>query len=117
VDDIFVMRKWRRLIIGLAVLGFAMAAIVYASIAFTPVSEPPTQVEIFLGIISVILCPSALLSIPLFDIEPYTIPGAIVWLTIGLINSALYAAIGTVIARFVRNTDADLPKAANRVGG
>jgi hypothetical protein len=111
------MRKRGRLITGFAALGFAIAAIIYASIAFTPVSDPPSRTEIFLGVISVVLCPSSLLSIPLFDIEPYTIPGVIVWFTIGLINSALYAAIGAVVARFVRNTDPELPQTSNRVGG
>ena len=47
------------------------------------------------------LRPPSLLSIPLFDIEPYPVGGAIFWLIIGLMNSALYAAVGSVVGRFL----------------
>jgi len=90
----------RRLIIGFALLGLAITAAIYAVMSFIPYSETPSRTEIFLGAVSLILCPPGLLTVPLFDIEPYTIPGAVLWLIVGLMNSALYAAIGALIGRF-----------------
>jgi hypothetical protein len=90
-----VVRK-RRLIIGFALLGLAITGTIYAANAFIPHSETPSRTEIFLGVVSVVLCPPGLLTVPLFDIESDTVPGAILWLIVGLLNSALYAAIGAL---------------------
>jgi hypothetical protein len=57
--------------------------------------------SVVLGVISVVLCPPGLLSIPLFDIEPYSVPGIVLWLIIGLVNSGLYAGIGKVVGRLL----------------
>jgi hypothetical protein len=103
------MHKRRRLIIGLALFGLAITAAIYASIRFTPDAEPPSRAAIFLGVISIILCPPSVLSVPLFDIDAYTAPGAILWLLIGLVNSGLYAAIGAILGRFLWKKDGTLP--------
>jgi hypothetical protein len=94
-------RKRRRLTIGLALFGLAITAAIYASMPFTPYSEPPSRTEIVLGLVSVILCPPGLLTVPLFDIDAYTPGGAVLWLLIGLINSGWYAVIGAVVGRFL----------------
>jgi hypothetical protein len=96
-----VRRKRRRLIIGLALLGLAITAAIYASIPFTPYSEPPSGTTIALGFVSIILCPPGLLTVPLFDIDAYTPGGAVLWLLIGLINAGLYAVIGALVGSFL----------------
>jgi hypothetical protein len=94
-----VVRK-RRLMICLALLGLTITAVIYTIMSFIPYSETPSRTEIFLGGVSLILCQPSFLTIPLFDINAYTAPGAILWLLIGLMNSALYAAIGALIGKF-----------------
>ena len=113
---IVVMSRRRQFIIGLAVFGLAITAFIYASATFIPDSEPPSRTEIFLGVLSIILCPPSLLSVALFDIDAYTIPGAILWLIIGLINSGLYAAVGVVISIFRLKTDKELPESSEGSG-
>ena len=96
--------RTRRLIIGLALLGLAIAAAIYSAMSFIPYSEIPSRTEILLGGVSLVLCSPSLLTIPLFDTGAYTAPGAILWLLIGLMNSALYAMIGVLIGRFRRKS-------------
>jgi hypothetical protein len=99
------VRKRRRLVIGVALFGLAITALLYASIPFVPNLEPPSRAEIALGVASVILCPPGLLTVPLFDIDAYTPGGAVLWLLIGLINAGWYAVIGAVVGRFLWKSD------------
>jgi hypothetical protein len=98
-------RKRRRLVIGVAFFGLAITAAIYASIPFIPYSESPSRTEIVLGVVSVILCPPGLLTVPLFDIDAYTPGGAVLWLLIGLINAGWYAVIGAVVGTFLWKSD------------
>lgn len=95
----------RRLIVGFSLLGLAITALIYGAILFLPFSETPSRREIFLGFVSVILCPPGLLTVPLFDADPRTTSGAALWLVIGLLNSALYAAIGALIVLLRRKSE------------
>ena len=93
------LRKRRRLTIALASIGFAVTAVIYASIGFTRTTGSSSERSVVLGVIAVVLCPPGLLSIPLFDIEPYSPPGAALWLIIALMNSGLYGGVGTLVGR------------------
>jgi len=95
----------RRFIIGFALLGLAITASIYAANLLTPYSEVPSRAEIFLGIVSVVLCPPSLLTVPLFDADVHTASGAALWLVIGLLNSTLYAAVGALVVHFHRKSE------------
>jgi hypothetical protein len=70
------LNKRVRFIIALAVVGFVFTGILYVSIAITRTSEPPTRLEIGLGVLSLVLCPPSVLYTLMFDIDLYSIPGA-----------------------------------------
>jgi hypothetical protein len=93
--------KVRQLTIRLALLGLLITAAIYISIAYTPYTNTPNAAETLGGAMVVILCPPSLLAIPLFDIEPYSMPGAVLWSFIGLLNMGLYAVVGAVVGRFL----------------
>jgi hypothetical protein len=93
--------KKRRLTVAMVAVGFVVTVVLYASIAFTRTSDPPSRLEIGLGVISLVLCPPSVLYTPMFDIDPYSIPGATIWLAIGLINSGLYASLGWLVGRLL----------------
>ena len=95
----------RRLIVGLSLLGLAITASIYGATLFLPFSETPSRAELFVGGVSIVLCPPSLLTIPLFDADPHTTGGAALWLVIGLLNSALYAAIGALILLVRRKSE------------
>jgi hypothetical protein len=94
-------KRQRRLIIGFAFLGLAIASAIYISIAYTHYTTTPSAAQTLGGAVVVILCPPSLLAIPLFDIEPYSMPGAVLWSFIGLLNMGLYAVVGAVVGRFL----------------
>ena len=94
----------RRFVIGLALLGLAIAALIYGAMSLISYSQTPSRTEIFLGVVSIVLCPPSLLTGPLIDVEPNTGQGAFLWLIVGLLNSALYAAIGALIVLFRRKS-------------
>ena len=97
------LQKPRRLTIVLAILGFSIAAVILAYAELTD-SSPPPPVNVPLWTTFVILCPPALLSVPLIDIEPDSIAFVFLWLVIGLLNSAIYAAIGAGVSRIFRKS-------------
>jgi len=68
-------------------------------------ASPPPPVNVPLWTTFMVLCPPALLSVALIDIEPRSIAFVLLWLVIGLSNSALYAAIGAGISRMFRKSD------------
>jgi hypothetical protein len=93
------MQRVTKLKFSLAILGFAVTAVIYIAGSLVHAPENPTRVEAVLGVISLILCPPGLLAVPLFDIDPYTRPGVVLWLIIASMNSGLYAAAGVLLAR------------------
>jgi hypothetical protein len=96
-----VIRKVRQFKIGLAVLGFVIAASLFAYLEFTNYSRLGPA----LLVASVILCPPSLMSLLFLDAEPHTSGIAIVWAMIGLINALLYWTIGRILARFLWRYD------------
>lgn len=103
MDTVMIKRKRRRLMIGLAVTGFIMGAIIWAYSVLTDSSPPHFNFPLWMAFI--IMCPSSLLSVPLIDVEPGSAGFAIMWLVIGLVNSALYAVIGMVIGKLRWKSD------------
>jgi hypothetical protein len=91
--------KRRMLMFFLALLGFAIAAVIWAYAELTDSSPPHVNVPLWAGF--ALLCPAALLSVPLIDVEPGTTDFLITWLIIGVVNSALYAVVGLVVGRFL----------------
>ncbi len=83
----------------------AITALIYAANCLWPYTETASWGETFIGVISTVLCPPGLLIVPFIDIEPFTISGAFLWLIVGLLNSALYATIGTIIMGVRRKSD------------
>jgi hypothetical protein len=99
MDVSTVRRKRRRLTIALAVMGFVIAAVIWAYSELTD-SSPPKPFNSTLWTAFMILCPTSVLSIPLIDIEPGSVDFAIMWSVIGLLNSGLYAVVAMIIGRF-----------------
>jgi hypothetical protein len=87
------LSKRQQLTIGLGSLGLVLAVMVWAYTEFAKSAGP------LAGLVSVILCPPALLSIPLIDVEVGTPDYRIMWAVLAFMNSALYAVIGSVIGK------------------
>jgi drug/metabolite transporter (DMT)-like permease len=105
MDAAMVNHKRRKLTIGLALLGLAIAAAFAAYSETDPRPESPAAV--WSGVVALILCPGSLLFVTWIDIEPKTAAFAVMWLIIGLINFALYGAIGAVVGRFRWKADGE----------
>lgn len=91
-------RARRRLTIALAVMGFVMAAAIWAYSELTD-SSPPKPFNSTLWTAFMILCPPSVLSIPIIDVEPGSSDFAIMWSVIGLANSGFYGLVGMVFGR------------------
>ena len=91
------MSKQARVGLAFSALGFAMAALLFGYLEFTNYA----RLNPILLYASIILCPPSLLSMLFLDIEPHTGEAVIAWAFIGVINSGLYAAIGTFVGRFL----------------
>lgn len=98
MDLLTAKRKRRRLIMILAAAGFLIAVAIGAYSQLTD-SSPPKPLNVPLWTTFMILCPSALLSVPLIDVEPGSTDFVIMWLAIGLLNSGLYAVVGMIVGR------------------
>jgi hypothetical protein len=109
MDTATLKRKRRSLTVVLAVVGFAMAAVIWGYSELTASSTPPFNLPLWGAFI--LLCPPSLLTIPLIDVEPGSIDFTITWLMIGLLNSTLYGAIGIMIGRFRWKPDSAFPDA------
>jgi hypothetical protein len=88
------LSKRQQLTIGLGSLGLVLSVMVWAY------SECAKSPSLLAGLVSVILCPPELLSIPLIDVEVGTPDYRIMWAVLVFMNSALYAVIGSVIGKF-----------------
>src|SRR5258708_21698758 len=98
-------RKRRQLKIGLAMIGFVIAAAFFFYFETDPrVGSVPA---LWATGIALILCPGSLLFVTWLDIEPQTTAFTTMWLVIALINSALYGTIGGVVGKFRWKADSD----------
>jgi hypothetical protein len=92
------MNRQVRLKVVLAVLGFAMAAFLFAYLEFTNYA----RLRPMMLFASILVCPPSLLSMVLMDIEPHTGEAVIGWSVIAATNSVLYATVGSIVARYFR---------------
>ena len=90
-------KKIRRQMLILAAAGFLMALVIWAYSELTNASPPP-PINLPLWTAFVVLCPPSLLTVPLIDVEPGSMDFAIEWFVVGVLNAALYVAIGGGIA-------------------
>jgi hypothetical protein len=67
------------------------------------VAPPPVDDPLWTAFM--ILCPPALLSLALIDIEPGLIAIVVLWVIIGISNAALYAALGAGVRRMFRKSN------------
>ena len=91
ISDIFDKRQ--RLTIILAVLGLLIAVALWGYSELQRSSGP------LAGLMFAILCPPSLLSIPLIDVEVGTSDYRIMWAVFVIMNSALYAGIGSMVGK------------------
>jgi hypothetical protein len=85
-----------------AILGFAITAI-FVAYRFTIDFRAPASrsTSLLIGFFTV-LCPPALLSIPIIDVEVGTSGFYVLWVFIAVVNAVLYSAIAGAIARLRR---------------
>jgi hypothetical protein len=99
------MQQPRKPTIVLAIVGFSIAVIIFGYAELPDSSAPtPPPVNVPLWTAFMILCPPSLLSVPLMEVAPGSIDFVLLWLIIGLLNSALYAAIGAGISKLFRKS-------------
>ena len=95
------MSKQGQLTLRLAGFGLAIGIALFAYLEFTSYAE----LNPVLLVASVVFCPPSLLSMLFMDFEPHTIEAFAAWSLVALLNSALYAAIGAVVAKYFRRSD------------
>jgi hypothetical protein len=96
---IVAMRKPWRIIVGFAVLGLAITAVVYAYYVFYDYIKPTNTIDFAFRIASFGLCPPTLLLAMCIDCEASGWNGVYIFSILGLLNAALYAIIGAVVVR------------------
>jgi hypothetical protein len=89
-------KPWKT-IVGFALLGLALAGASYAYAAFYNYDKPTNGTDFALMTISMILCPPQLLFALCIDCEVIGWGGFALYLIVGALNAALYAAIGGVV--------------------
>jgi hypothetical protein len=112
MDTGIITRKRRQLKIGLAVLGFVIAAAFFAYFETDP--RPGSLPALWAAGIALVLCPGSLLFVTWLDIEPQTTAFVIMWLVIALVNVALYGAIGGVVGKFRWKADKEGSESPDR---
>jgi len=81
-------------------LGLAIGYALFAYLELT--SSHLGERSDLLLLVGNILCPRALLSIFLFDLNAHSVEAFIAWSIIAFLNAGLYALLGKLINRFVR---------------
>jgi hypothetical protein len=97
------MSKDWRIILRFSLLGLAIATVFFGFSEMDP--TPGSLVAIWMGVAAIFLCPGSLLFVTAIDIEPQTTGFTIMWLIIGLINCALYAAVGAAFVGLRKKRD------------
>ena len=91
------MSPKRKLAYKLSVLGFGIAAALFAYLEATDYTTfSPAMITV-----SLILCPASALSAGFLDIQPHSPEAFLGWFVIAAINGALYGAIGYAAAKYI----------------
>jgi hypothetical protein len=94
------MREWWKTITGFAVLGFAITGCFYVLYTYHNYAKSTGPLDLVLFAANAILCPPTYLFMWCIDCEYGTPAGLEVNLiVVGLLNAALYATVGTAVAR------------------
>jgi hypothetical protein len=96
------MRKSANLIGWLGLCGFLIGAALYVYSSLFNYTKPLTTFDVFFGVLAIVLCPPTLLFVLCIDCEIGGASGVIMFLLIGLMNAALYSAIGSLTLRLRR---------------
>lgn len=96
------MRKASKIIAAFALFGLVVAAASYAFAAFDDYTKPMNGFRFALWTTSMILCPPQFLFILCIDCEVIETDGLVMYSIIGVLNAALYAAIGAMFVRLRR---------------
>lgn len=99
MDRAIAMLKRRQLTRWFSFCGLMIAAVFAVYGGINPSVE--THAELWVGTASVVLCPGSFLFATFIDADPWTNGFYFMWLVIGLINLALYGAVGAAIGRFL----------------
>jgi len=92
------MPKSRKIVFGFVLLGLAVTGVCYAFAALHDYSKPWTGLDSALTLLSVIVCPPQLIFAFCIDCEVIGWNGFVQYAIIGLLNTALYAAVGALVA-------------------
>lgn len=97
------MRKRWKIVVGFALLGFAVSAGFYVIGMFYDYTKPPGFLDGVDFFAQLILFPPSILSLACIDCEIGTPSGLGMYAILGLLNAGLYAAIGAAVSdKFVR---------------
>lgn len=91
------MRKPWKTIVGFALLGLAIAALSYAYAAFHDYTKPMNGLDVAVVVVSLILCPAQFFFAFCMDCEVIGWDGLIMYSIIGVLNVAIYAAVGGIV--------------------
>jgi hypothetical protein len=91
------MSPRKRLAYKLAVVGFGIAAALFAYLEATDY----TPFRPIMIVSTLILCPASVLSAGFLDIQPHSIEHTLGWLLIAAINGALYGIVGYAVGKYV----------------
>jgi hypothetical protein len=102
------MRKPWKIIVGFGLIGLAIAAVCYAYAAFYDYTKPMNGLRFAMVALSLILCPPQLLFAACIDCEVIGRGGFIMYSIVGVLNTVLYAAIGSVVVRLRKKSERPL---------
>jgi len=93
------MWKPERIVSWFGLSGFLIGMGLYVYSSLFNYSKPLTDLDMFVGIVTFMLCPPTLLFVLCIDCEVGGVDGAITFLLISLMNAALYSAIGFAVLK------------------
>ena len=92
-----VMNQTRKLTYRLAMVGFAIAAALFAYLEVTDY----TPFQPIMITVSLVLCPASALSAGFLDIQPHSPEAVLAWIVIAAMNGALYGVIGYGVGKYI----------------
>jgi hypothetical protein len=94
--------KKTQLTVMLAMFGLTIGYVLFAYLELT--SSHLGERSDLLLLIGNVLCPPALLSIVLFDLNAHSIEAFVAWSIIAFLNAGFYALLGKLVGKFVRRS-------------
>jgi len=103
------MRKPWKIVTMFALFGVVVAAASYAYAAFDDYTKPMNGFRFALWTVSAILCPPQLIFAMCIDCEAIGWDGFIMYSIVGVLNAALYAAVGAIFVALRRRPSSERP--------